>query len=88
MGKFDPFANSCKKDGVLADDVATPDGLNADFLGSPCSDHSMPLIDPNLLQISPQGSSHVLGKLYGCSTGGILFVMVVGLRDFHIKAVA
>ena len=56
MRHLDPLPHPAEENGVIPDNVAGPDGLNADFLFGPLSDHPFSGIDADLIQVAIDGA--------------------------------
>jgi hypothetical protein len=54
VGDFDPLPGPGKIDGMLADNVAGPDRLDADLLVGALADNAVAGIDPGLFQFPPR----------------------------------
>ena len=83
VADLDALGVADEHDGVVADDVASPDRMDADLLAS--GTYSLASVDELL-------SAHLLADDlsdgHGGSAGSVLLLVVVGLDDLHVVVVA
>ena len=87
MGEFDSLAIGGKHHGVIADDIATAQGVHADFLAWACADVANAAVSDVVL-VAGVGFLVEDFQQAACGSGWrIDLVAVVHFRDFDVEAV-
>src|SRR5690554_2710356 len=88
MGNLDALAFGGKQHGVITHHVPGTDGFETDFLAGALAGEAFAAVHCTLFQVAPQGVSDNFAHTQGGAGGGVFFVAVVGLDDFHVVVVA
>src|SRR4051812_18014448 len=87
-GDLDALAGAGEEHGVLADDVAAPDGMEADFLPGALAGLALAAMARDLRQLALQRLGNDFAKFQRGARGRIDLVAVVRLDDLDVVAVA
>lgn len=87
VGQFDALPIPAKIDGMLADNVAAPDGVDANLSTGSCADNALTPVD-DLPVIQIVAIFEDFDELGGRPAGCIFLVVVVHFQDFRLIAVA
>lgn len=82
MADLDSLGVPDEHDGVVADDVPAPDGVDADLLAAGAD-----ALSPVDEVLAAHGLADDLGGGHGGPAGGVLLLVVVGLDDLHVVVV-
>ena len=88
VGDLDPLTHADEVDGVLADDVAAPDGLHADLFLRPLAADPLAVEVGYLVVVATERLGYHFAHPYRSAGGGILLHLVVRLDDLHVEVVA
>src|SRR5262249_16388046 len=88
MRHLDTFAHAAKENGVVADNVSCTYRLDADVALLSLADKALAGIDPNLVQITIDGSSHHFGDPDSRPAGRILFQPMMGFDHLNIVLIS
>lgn len=88
VGEFEAFSGSGEQDGVIANDVASAQGMQADFIFGSGADDSLASVPQGFVRREIAGLGEDVGEGCGGAAGGVLFVVVVHFDDFEVKVVS
>ena len=88
VGEFEAFSGSGEQDGVVADNIAAAQRVQADFTFGSGSDHSLAPVPQGLAQWEIAGLGKDVHEGCGGAAGGVLFVMVMHFDNFEVEAVS
>ena len=84
VGDLDAVAVAEEEDGVVADDVAAAQGLDADLVGAAGADVAVARVAGGRRQVAAGRLGERLSQVQRGPRGGVLLVPVVGLDDLHV----
>lgn len=85
VGEFDAFAWGGEDHRVIADDIATADGVEADFVGGAFADHAVASVADILLVLEVADIGQDFREFFGGTAGGIFFEAVMHFDDFEVE---
>jgi hypothetical protein len=84
VGDLDALALPEEEHGVIADHVATAQGLDADLVGGARPDVAVPFVTRALAEIAAGGLGHGLGQTQGRARRRVALGPVVRFHDFNV----
>src|SRR5690554_6552595 len=88
MSDFNALALGSKQHCVVTHHVPGTDSFETDFLAGALAGETFAAVHCALFEVAAQGVSHDFAHTQGGAGGGVFFVAVVGLDDFHVVVVA
>ena len=88
VGQFQAFAVGGEEDGVVADDVAAADGMEADFLFGAFADEAGAAVHGDVGQGPAVAGGGGFAEVQRGAGGGVFLAAVVALGDFAVVAAA
>lgn len=88
VGEFEAFSGGGEQDGVIADDVAAAQGVQANFIFGSGADDSLASVPQGFVRREIAGLGEDVRKGCGGAAGGVLFVVVVHFDDFEVEVVS
>ena len=85
VGEFDAFAWGGEDYGVIADDIATADGVEADFVWGAFADDAVASVADIFLVLEVADIGQDFGEFFGGTAGGIFFEAVMHFDDFEVE---
>ena len=88
VDEFQPLPHPAEYHRMVPDDVPCPESLDPDLLFCPLTDHPLPAVHADLVEIPAEALRDDLGHPERGAARGVLFQVMVRLDDLHIVLIA